>query len=106
MAPVSATEFEARLRELATDEQRTKYQRFFPGDDSFIGVRMGDVFALAKQNLDMEPSEIERLLGDNDEPALLAFLDQHSPQMARSAVRAATEKLAKPVRNLYVGRKS
>lgn len=227
---LSAAEFEIRLRELATEEQRTKYQRFFPGDNSLIGVRMGDVFALAKQNLTMGTPEIEQLLesethevrvgacsimgkaatakkvsperhgelydlclrrhdrinswdlvdlvayqvvgswllnrsrsplddlavstfwprrrsaivataaflkrgevadtlriaailthdeeefvqkgvgwmlryvGDSDEPALLAFLDEHGPQMARSAVRAATEKLAKPIRDRYVGR--
>ncbi|WP_299166211.1 DNA alkylation repair protein [uncultured Arthrobacter sp.] len=58
----SAAGFEAKLRTLATTEQRTKYKRFFPGDDSLIGVRMGDVFALAKQNLTMPVSEIELLL--------------------------------------------
>lgn len=227
---MSASEFETRLRELATAEQRTKYQRFFPGDNSFIGVRMGDVFNLAKQNLTMETVDLERLLenethevrvgacsimgkaatakkisperhnelynlclrrhdridswdlvdlvayqvvgswlldkprtpidelavstfwprrrsavvataaflkrgevadtlriaamlaqdkeelvqkgvgwmlryvGDNDEAALLEFLDEHGPRMARVAIRAATEKLAKPIRSRYVGR--
>jgi hypothetical protein len=32
-----------------------------PGD-RFLGVRMGQVFTLAKQFLDLPPSEIERLL--------------------------------------------
>ncbi len=60
-APAAAT-FEAELRRLATPEQKEKYKRFFPGDDSLIGVRMGDVFALAKGALAMPAREIERLL--------------------------------------------
>ncbi|WP_127794049.1 DNA alkylation repair protein [Agromyces sp. LHK192] len=55
-----------RLRALATDDQRVKYRRFFPGDDSFLGVRMGDVFDLAKQHLDLPVDDLERLL-DRDE---------------------------------------
>ena len=46
-----------------------KIQRYFKtgsgeyGEgDTFIGVRMGDVFALAKEFIDLSPAEIERLL--------------------------------------------
>ena len=58
----TAAEVEAALRALATDEQRVKYARYFPGDDSFIGVRMGDVFALAKNALALPVAELEILL--------------------------------------------
>lgn len=228
---MDAAEFESRLRAMATEEQRIKYQRFFPGDESLIGVRMGDAFALAKQNLSMPVADLEVLLesethevrvgavsimgkaasakkvpperhhelynlylrrhdrinswdlvdlgayqvigswlvdksrsqldvlasssfwperrtaivataaflgrgevadtlriaavladdseelvqkgvgwmlryvGDKDPAALLGFLDEHAPRMARVAVRAATEKLDKPVRARYVGRR-
>lgn len=59
---LTAEAFEVQLRALATEEQRIKYQRFFPGDDSFVGVRMGAIFALAKQNLAMPVAGIESLL--------------------------------------------
>jgi DNA alkylation repair enzyme len=46
-----------------------KIQRYFKSGegqygegDTFIGVRMGQVFALAKEFIDMPPSEIEKLL--------------------------------------------
>jgi 3-methyladenine DNA glycosylase AlkD len=44
-----------------------KYHRYFTFNDDdrhdrFIGVRMGQVFALAKEFIDMSPSEIEKLL--------------------------------------------
>ncbi len=58
----TAAEVEAALRGLATEEQRVKYRRYFPGDDSFIGVRMGDVFALAKTALALPVAELEKLL--------------------------------------------
>ncbi|ANJ26418.1 DNA alkylation repair protein [Agromyces aureus] len=54
----------AQLEALATPEERQKYTRFFPPDESapFIGVRMGAVFDLAKTALDLPVSEIEALL--------------------------------------------
>ncbi len=58
----TASDVEAALRALATEDQRVKYRRFFPGDDSFIGVRMGDVFNLAKTALDLPAAELEELL--------------------------------------------
>lgn len=59
---LTAAEFEARLRAMATDEQRVKYKRFFPGDESLVGVPMGAVFALARENLAMPVTDIELLL--------------------------------------------
>jgi hypothetical protein len=58
----TSTEFERDLLALRTPEQRQKYTRYFPGDDSFAGVRMGDVFALAGRALAMPVGEIETLL--------------------------------------------
>jgi len=52
------------LEELRTDEQRERYRASFnPGaGDDFLGVRMGQVFALAKAHLAMPIGELERLL--------------------------------------------
>jgi 3-methyladenine DNA glycosylase AlkD len=61
-AEPTARAFLARLESEATEEQRVAYRRFFPGDESFIGVRMGTVFAIAKEFLAMPLAEIEALL--------------------------------------------
>lgn len=56
----------ARLQDMRSDEERRKYHRYFDFEDdaadTFIGVRMGHVFALAKQCLLTPPTEIERLM--------------------------------------------
>lgn len=56
----------ARLQAMRSDEERRKYHRYFSFEDdaadTFIGVRMGEVFALAKQCLLTPPAEIERLM--------------------------------------------
>jgi hypothetical protein len=52
-AEPTASAFLARLQAEATEEQRVAYRRYFPGDESFIGVRMGTVFAIAKEYLGM-----------------------------------------------------
>jgi 3-methyladenine DNA glycosylase AlkD len=61
-AEPTASAFLARLQAEATEEQRVAYRRYFPGDESFIGVRMGTVFAIAKEYLAMPLREIEALL--------------------------------------------
>jgi 3-methyladenine DNA glycosylase AlkD len=58
----TAAAFHRHLIALATPDQRQKYTRYFPGDESFIGVRMGDVFALAGRALAMPAGDIEQLL--------------------------------------------
>jgi hypothetical protein len=55
-----------RLEELAASDELAKYERYFPiaqrGADVFIGVRMGEAFALAKHHVGMPLGEIEALL--------------------------------------------
>jgi 3-methyladenine DNA glycosylase AlkD len=58
-----------RLTAFRSDEELRKHQRYFrfdivdqPPDDYFIGIRMGDVFKLAKEFVDMPVGEIERLM--------------------------------------------
>lgn len=66
---LTAGHFVERLREHQSDDELRKIQRYFKSGageygegDSFIGVRMGQVFALAKEFIAMQPDEIERLL--------------------------------------------
>jgi DNA alkylation repair enzyme len=65
----SAEQFVHELGEHQSDEELRKIQRYFKSGegeygegDVFLGVRMGDVFKLAKQHIDMPPDEIELLL--------------------------------------------
>lgn len=64
-----ADAFAERLHELSSPEEHAKIQRYFKSGkgqygegDEFIGVRMGQVFELAKEFIDLPPGEIERLL--------------------------------------------
>jgi 3-methyladenine DNA glycosylase AlkD len=65
----SAGRFVEDLETHSSSEQRGKYLRYFKTDegqygegDVFIGVRMGQVFSLAKEYIDMPPEDIEKLL--------------------------------------------
>src|SRR5262245_2348603 len=68
-AGVTAVEFIKKLKTYRSPEELKKIQRYFKtgageyGEgDEFIGVRMGQVFTLAKEFIEMPPSEIEKLL--------------------------------------------
>ena len=66
---MNARQFVERLKAHRSRAELEKIQRYFrsgKGDygegDEFIGVRMGQVFALAKEFIEMQPGEIEKLL--------------------------------------------
>jgi 3-methyladenine DNA glycosylase AlkD len=60
---VSADAFIARLEGEASETERLKYRRYFPErHHEFIGVRMGAVFAAARDFVGMDLEQIERLL--------------------------------------------
>jgi hypothetical protein len=64
---MSAEQFVEKLNTYQSAEELKKYHRFFKFDeadkeDTFMGVRMGQVFALAKAFIEMPPDEIEKLL--------------------------------------------
>src|SRR5688572_10352781 len=66
---LTAVHFVERLNAHQTDEELRKIQRYFKSGtgeygagDTFMGVRMGDVFALAKEFIDMAPERIELLM--------------------------------------------
>ncbi len=65
----SAQRFVKELENYRSPEELEKRRRYFKSGegeygegDAFIGVRMGKVFALAKEFIDMPPEEIEKLL--------------------------------------------
>src|SRR5688572_16215311 len=63
----TAKRFIERLKTYQSAEERVKTLRYFKtptnGEvDQFIGVRMGQLFALAKEFITMTPDEIEKLL--------------------------------------------
>lgn len=66
---MTADRFVERLEAHRSPEEAEKYLRYFKtgegqyGEgDIFMGVRMGQVFALAKEFIEMPPDEIEKLL--------------------------------------------
>jgi len=68
-AGMTAVEFIKKLKTYRSPVELKKIQRYFKtgageyGEgDEFIGVRMGQVFTLAKEFIEMPPSEIEKLL--------------------------------------------
>jgi hypothetical protein len=68
-AAMTAAEFIKKLKTYRSPEELKKVQRYFKtgageyGEgDEFMGVRMGQVFTLAKEFIEMPPVEIEKLL--------------------------------------------
>jgi hypothetical protein len=66
---MSAEQFVKELEPYRSPEELKKYQRYYKSGegqygegDEFMGVRMGQVFALAKEFIDMPPAKIEKLL--------------------------------------------
>lgn len=61
-----ADQFIKKLKSHRSPAELKKYQRYFKfgkgTGDEFIGVRMGQVFSLAKEFMEMVPEEIEKLL--------------------------------------------
>jgi hypothetical protein len=65
----NAAQFVKRLKAHGSPEEQQKIKRYFKSGegeygegDQFIGVRMGQVFALAEESIEMPLSEIEKLL--------------------------------------------
>ena len=66
---INAKRFVARLKAHCSPDELKKIHRYFKSGkgqygegDKFIGVRMGQVFALAKEFIELPPGEIEKLL--------------------------------------------
>jgi len=67
MPELTAKRFISRLMEVQSDVELRKHQRYFrfdpdnqPKDNYFAGIRMGDIFKLAKEFVEMPVVEIEK----------------------------------------------
>ena len=101
VAKPTSAEFLRRLKALASAAERKKYVRYFPDDKDFIGVRMGAVFALAKEFVDMSVTEIEMLLESEIHEARAGAMSI----MGKSAAsKKATESRLKELYDLYLRR--
>lgn len=66
---LTAKQFEGEIKELSSETELKKHQRYFrfdienqPKDNYFIGVRMGDIFKLSKDYAELPAGEIEKLM--------------------------------------------
>lgn len=98
----------ARLQDMRSDEELKKYRRYFKfgeGEyahgDSFIGVRMGHVFALAKECVLTPPAEIERLMESDIHEARAAAMSIMAKQYA---AKKTTPERRQELYDLYLRR--
>jgi 3-methyladenine DNA glycosylase AlkD len=108
MTKLTAKTFLDRLRSHASEIERKKYQRYFKftdekplKDDEFIGVRMGQVFELAKEFIAMPIAEIEKLMESQIHEARAGAM---SIMGKRAAAKKTTDAELKELYDLYLRR--
>ncbi|HYE53611.1 MAG TPA: DNA alkylation repair protein [Chitinophagaceae bacterium] len=105
---MTAEAFIWKLKTYRSDAELKKYQRFFKfsvdnplKDDEFIGVRMGQVFGLAKEYIDMPLQEIEKLM---ESPIHEVRAGAMSIMAKRAAHKNTTPLQLKELYELYIRR--
>ncbi len=103
---LTAAVFIAALRSEASDDERVKYERYFPPatmrpGDAFVGVPMGRVFALAEEFSRMPLDEIEELLESDIHEARAGAVKVLA---LRAAARGAREHSREESFELYLRR--
>ena len=105
---ISAERFVERLKSYLSPAELKKNQQYFktgPGDygegDVFMGVRMGHIFALAKEFIDMQPDEIEKLL---ESPVHEVRVGAVSIMDWQARSKKTPESRRKELYNLYIRR--
>jgi 3-methyladenine DNA glycosylase AlkD len=105
---LTARAFEQRLLALQDDEELRKIQRYFKSDegeyahgDTFIGVRMGSIFALAKEFTELPLKEIEKLLDSDIHEYRVGALSVMAKQYP---LKTTTEERRKELYDLYLRR--
>ena len=108
MSELTAQQFIVRLEALQSNEELEKIHRYFKSGegeygqgDRFIGVRMGHVFALAKEFVDMEPAEIERLMESDIHEARAGAMRLMADQFSK---KGTTEARKEELYKLYLRR--
>ncbi len=101
----TATKFLAQLQSLKSEEKRKSYEQGFASSirdgDIFIGVRMGDIFRLAKESMAMSLDEIEKLL---DSPIHEARVGAVSIMDFNARDKKTTAATRKDLFDLYIKR--
>jgi 3-methyladenine DNA glycosylase AlkD len=99
----SAAEFERRLDDLRSPDEQRRNERNLKTDDAdvFIGVRMGSIFALAKELMNMVPREIETLL---ESPVHEVRVGAVSVMDWQARSRATTPERRRQLFDLYIRR--
>lgn len=105
---ITAREFISKLESLQSAKELEKIQRYFKSGegeyghgDKFIGVRMGQVFALAAAFIEMPVKEIEKLL---ESPVHEARAGAVSIMDKVSRNKKSTEERRKEIYDLYMKR--
>jgi 3-methyladenine DNA glycosylase AlkD len=105
---INAVEFVKRLKALRSAEELKKIQRYFKSEegqygegDEFIGVRMGQVFSLAAEFIEMPAAELEKLL-ENPIHEVRAGAVSIMDKKARN--KKTTEDQRKEIYDLYMRR--
>lgn len=100
--------FVEQLFALRTDEQQEKIQRYFKTGEGeyaastrFMGVRMGDVFRLAKTFIDLTPADLERLLDRDEHEVRVGALSVMDKQARR---KRTSEERRRELFELYLRR--
>ncbi len=105
---LTAKEFVIHLYKYQSASELEKIQRYFKSndgkygeDDKFIGVRMGQVFALAKEFIDMNLTEIEKLLESEIHEVRAGAVSIMDFQARNKKISASRKK---ELFNLYINR--
>jgi 3-methyladenine DNA glycosylase AlkD len=101
----NAEQFLKKLKSYQSPQKQKEYERAFKTGDSkanqFMGVRMGQVFALAKEFMDMPLTEIEKLL---DSPIHEARVGAVSIMDFQARSKKTSEQRRKELFELYIRR--
>jgi 3-methyladenine DNA glycosylase AlkD len=105
---LTARKFIEKLKTFQSDAELKKIQGYFKSGegqyghgDTFIGVRMGQVFALAKAFIDMSPAEIERLMESDIHEARAGAMSIMGQQ---AMLKKTTEARRRQLYELYLRR--
>jgi 3-methyladenine DNA glycosylase AlkD len=104
----TARAFTERLMALQSDAELRKIQRYFKSGegeygegDHFIGVRMGAIFALAKEFVDLAPKDIEALLDSDIHELRVGALSVMAKQYR---LKSTTDERRQELYDLYLRR--
>lgn len=97
---LSSDDFIKKLTSRADPSEKEKYKRYFKtGYEEFIGVKMGAVFLTAKEFIDMDLGEVEKLFKSNIHEVRAGALSIISQQAKK---KKTTEARLKELYELYL----